>query len=133
MKIVKEFKEFAMRGNVIDLAVGVIIGGAFGKIVTSLVNDILMPFLSIITGGVNFVDLKIILVQAQGDKLAVTLKYGQFLQNIIDFLIIAFAIFMVIKMMNATKKKVEAVQATKLPDLQIELLEDIRNLLRKNK
>jgi large conductance mechanosensitive channel len=133
MKIVKEFKEFAMRGNVIDLAVGVIIGGAFGKIVTSLVNDILMPFLSIITGGVNFADLKIILVQAQGDKLAVALKYGQFLQNIIDFLIIAFAIFVIIKMMNATKKKVEAVQSAKLPDLQIELLEDIRNLLRKNK
>jgi large conductance mechanosensitive channel len=132
MKIVKEFKEFAMRGNVIDLAVGVIIGGAFGKIVTSLVNDILMPLISILTGGVNFVDLKIVLIQAQGTGVAeVAIKYGQFLQNTFDFLIIAFSIFIVIKTLNATKKKVETVQVSKMPELQIELLEDIRNLLRK--
>ncbi|MGB7594668.1 MAG: large-conductance mechanosensitive channel protein MscL [Erysipelotrichaceae bacterium] len=131
MKIIREFKEFAMRGNVIDLAVGVIIGGAFGKIVTSLVNDILMPIISILTGGVNFVDLKLVLVQAQGTTAEVAVKYGQFLQNTIDFLIIAFTIFMVIKFMNATKKKVEVVQVTKMPDQQIALLEDIRNLLRK--
>jgi len=131
MKIIREFKEFAMRGNVIDLAVGVIIGGAFGKIVTSLVNDILMPIISILTGGVNFIDLKLVLVQAQGTTAEVAVKYGQFMQNTIDFLIIAFTIFMVIKFMNATKKKVEVVQVTKMPDQQIALLEDIRNLLRK--
>lgn len=131
MKIIREFKEFAMRGNVIDLAVGVIIGGAFGKIVTSLVNDILMPIISILTGGVNFVDLKLVLVQAQGTTAEVAVKYGQFLQNTIDFLIIAFTIFMVIKFMNATKKKVEVVTVAKMPDQQIALLEDIRNLLRK--
>lgn len=132
MKIIKDFKEFAMRGNVIDLAVGVIIGGAFGKIVTSLVNDILMPIISILTGGVNFVDLKFVITQAQGTTAEVAIKYGQFMQNTVDFLIIAFTIFMVIKFLNATKKKVEVVQVVaKMPDQQIVLLEDIRNLLRK--
>lgn len=132
MKIVKEFKEFAMRGNVIDLAVGVVIGGAFGKIVTSLVNDILMPVISVITGGVNFSELKIVLVEAQSETVAeVALKYGVFLQNIVDFLIIAFSIFVVIKFMNSTKKKVQEIPVPKLPDPQIALLEDIRNLLRK--
>ena len=132
MKIIKDFKEFAMRGNVIDLAVGVIIGGAFGKIVTSLVNDILMPIISILTGGVNFVDLKFVITQAQGTTAEVAIKYGQFMQNTVDFLIIAFTIFMVIKFLNATKKKVEVVQVVaKIPDQQIVLLEDIRNLLRK--
>lgn len=131
MKIIKEFKEFAMRGNVMDLAVGVIIGGAFGKIVTSLVNDILMPIISVLTGGVNFVDLKFVISQAQGTTAEVAIKYGQFMQNTVDFLIIAFTIFIVIKFMNATKKKVEVVQVTKMPDQQIALLEDIRNLLRK--
>lgn len=132
MKIVKEFKEFAMRGNVIDLAVGVVIGGAFGKIVTSLVNDILMPVISTITGGVNFSELKIVLVEAQSETVAeVALKYGAFLQNIVDFLIIAFSIFLVIKFMNATKKKVQEIPVPKLPDPQIALLEDIRNLLRR--
>jgi large conductance mechanosensitive channel len=131
MKIIKEFREFAMRGNVMDLAVGVIIGGAFGKIVTSLVNDILMPIISVLTGGVNFVDLKFVITQAQGTTAEVAIKYGQFMQNTVDFLIIAFTIFIVIKFMNATKKKVEVVQVTKMPDQQIALLEDIRNLLRK--
>jgi large conductance mechanosensitive channel len=131
MKIIREFKAFAMRGNVIDLAVGVIIGGAFGKIVTSLVNDILMPIISILTGGVNFVDLRLVLAQAQGTTAEVAIKYGQFMQNTIDFMIIAFTIFIVIKFMNATKKKIEVVQVTKMPDQQIVLLEDIRNLLRK--
>lgn len=132
MKIIKDFKEFAMRGNVIDLAVGVIIGGAFGKIVTSLVNDILMPIISILTGGVNFVDLKFVITQAQGTTAEVAIKYGQFMQNTVDFLIIAFTIFMVIKFLNATKKKVEVIQVVaKMPDQQLVLLEDIRNLLRK--
>ncbi len=132
MKIVKEFKEFAMRGNVIDLAVGVVIGGAFGRIVTSLVNDILMPVISTITGGVNFSELKIVLVEAQSETVAeVALKYGAFFQNIVDFLIIAFSIFLVIKFMNATKKKVQEIPVPKLPDPQIALLEDIRNLLRR--
>ncbi len=133
MKIVKEFKEFAMRGNVIDLAVGVVIGGAFGKIVTSLVNDIIMPLIGVLTGGVNFSELKLILV-AEGAKPEVALFYGKFIQNIVDFLIIAVSIFIVIKALNATKKKVEraaVVTAEAVADPQIALLEDIRNLLRK--
>jgi len=133
MKIVKEFKEFAMRGNVIDLAVGVVIGGAFGKIVTSLVNDIIMPLIGVLTGGVNFSELKLILV-AEGAKPEVALFYGKFIQNIVDFLIIAVSIFIVIKALNATKKKVEraaVVTAEAVTDPQIALLEDIRNLLRK--
>lgn len=133
MKIVKEFKEFAMRGNVIDLAVGVVIGGAFGKIVTSLVNDIIMPLIGVLTGGVNFSELKLILV-AEGAKPEVALFYGKFIQNIVDFLIIAVSIFIVIKALNATKKKVEraaVVSAEAVADPQIALLEDIRNLLRK--
>ncbi len=133
MKIVKEFKEFAMRGNVIDLAVGVVIGGAFGKIVTSLVNDIIMPLIGVLTGGVNFSELKLILV-AEGAKPEVALFYGKFIQNIVDFLIIAVSIFIVIKALNATKKKVEraaVVTAEHVADPQIALLEDIRNLLRK--
>lgn len=105
--MLKEFKEFAMKGNVMDLAVGVIIGGAFGKIVTSLVNDVLMPLISILTGGINFSDLKIVLKAGnESKKIAeVAFKYGAFIQNVIDFLIIAFCIFMMVKAMNKLTRK----------------------------
>lgn len=104
MKIVQEFKEFAMRGNVVDLAVGVIIGAAFGKIVTSLVNDVVMPPVGLLLGGVDFSDLVIVLKEAVGDVPAVTINIGMFINNVIDFLIVAFVIFMVIKQLNRFKK-----------------------------
>ena len=105
--MLKEFKEFALKGNVVDLAVGVIIGAAFGKIVTSLVEDILMPILGILIGGVNFSDLKIVITPASGDTAEAALRYGAFIQSIFDFVIIAFSIFMFIKLLNSFKKKEE--------------------------
>lgn len=129
--MLKEFKEFALRGNVMDLAVGVIIGGAFGKIVSSLVNDILMPILSILTGGINFSDLKIILRHESKDAAEVAFKYGAFIQNVIDFLIIAFCIFMMVKAMNklTKKKKEEPVEDLPKAPTQEEILTDIKNIL----
>ncbi len=100
MKIIQEFKQFAMRGNVVDMAVGVVIGGAFGKIVTSRVNDIVMPIVGFLTGGVDVKDKALTLQAPLGDLPAVTLKYGAFLNTVLDFLIVAFAIFMAIKVMN---------------------------------
>ena len=112
MKMLNEFKEFAMKGNVVDLAVGVIIGGAFGKIVTSLVNDVIMPPIGAILGKVKFEDLKIYLVKTSGmdDKAleaAPAIKYGQFLNNILDFVIVAFCIFMLVKVLNSLRRKKE--------------------------
>ena len=132
MKIVKEFKEFAMRGNVIDLAVGVVIGGAFGKIVTSLVNDIIMPIIGIILGNVNITGLKILIEPAVGDTPEVAVYYGQFIQNIIDFLIIAFFIFLAIRILEKLKKKEEPAPAEEpaTPE-DVELLREIRDLLKK--
>lgn len=127
----KEFKEFAVKGNVIDLAVGVIIGGAFGKIVTSLVADIIMPIISLITSGVDFKSLEYVLRAASGDSDAVTIKYGQFMQNILDFLIVSFSIFMFIKIINKLKKKEEEKKVA-APQEDIVLLQEIRDLL-KNK
>ena len=127
MSFLKEFREFAMRGNVVDMAVGVIIGGAFGKIVSSLVADVAMPVLGILTGGVDFKDLKITLAQAVSETPAVTLNYGVFIQNVFDFIIIAFAIFMMIKGINKVKKPVEEVKGPS----QEELLTEIRDLLKK--
>ena len=127
MSFLKEFREFAMRGNVVDMAVGVIIGGAFGKIVSSLVADVAMPVLGILTGGVDFKDLKITLSEAVGETPAVTLNYGVFIQNVFDFIIIAFAIFMMIKGINKVKKPVEEVKGPS----QEELLTEIRDLLKK--
>ena len=128
MSFIKEFREFAMRGNVVDMAVGVIIGGAFGKIVSSLVADVFMPVLGILTGGMDFKDLKITLADAVGETPAVTLNYGVFIQNVFDFIIIAFAIFMMIKALNKLKKPEE-----KLKELTTEekLLTEIRDLLKK--
>lgn len=132
MSLIKEFKAFAMRGNVVDLAVAVIIGGAFGKIVASFVNDILMPPLGVLLGGVDFKDLVLTIKAAAGDVPAVTLNYGMFVQNVIDFVIIAFAIFMMIKALNATKKKEEpAPEAPPAPSKEELLLTEIRDLLKK--
>ncbi|WP_118789374.1 large-conductance mechanosensitive channel protein MscL [Haemophilus haemolyticus] len=128
MSFIKEFREFAMRGNVVDMAVGVIIGGAFGKIVSSLVSDIFMPVLGILMGGIDFKDMKFVLAQAQGDVPAVTLNYGVFIQNVIDFIIIAFAIFIMIKAIN----KVRQPEEKKAGPTSEDLLTEIRDLL-KNK
>jgi large conductance mechanosensitive channel len=111
MSMMKEFREFAMRGNVVDMAVGIIIGGAFGKIVSSLVQDVIMPPIGLLLGGVDFSSLAITLKEAVGDAPAVLLKYGVFVNTIIDFVIIAFAIFMVIKGMNRMKRKEEPAPA----------------------
>lgn len=136
MGMIKEFKEFALRGNVVDMAVGIVIGAAFGKIVNSLVTDILMPPLGAITGGVDFSSKVLTLKDAitEGDKAipAVTLNYGLFINNIISFVIVAFALFMVIKAMNTLKKKQEAAPAAPAaPPADVVLLTEIRDLLKK--
>ncbi len=132
MKLVDEFKSFAMKGNVVDMAVGIIIGAAFGKIVSSMVNDIIMPPLGLLIGGVNFTDLKRIMKAATDGHPAVTWNYGNFLQVIFDFLIVAFSVFLVIKAMNAAKKKEEsAPSAPAAPTKQETLLTEIRDLLKK--
>ncbi|MEA4841404.1 MAG: large-conductance mechanosensitive channel protein MscL [Bacteroidales bacterium] len=138
VKFVDEFKAFALRGNVVDMAVGIVIGAAFGKIVTSLVNDIIMPPIGLLLGGVNFSELKFVMNDMIGDRPPVTINYGNFIQVIIDFLIIAFAIFMVIKLIAKAKRKEEAapapVAATEPPISNKEeiLLTEIRDLLKKN-
>jgi large conductance mechanosensitive channel len=132
MKLVDEFKTFAMKGNVVDLAVGIIIGAAFGKIVSSIVSDIIMPPLGLLIGGVNFTDLKVILKAATETNPAVTWNYGNFLQVCFDFLIVAFAVFMVIKAIIAAKKKEEAKPAAPpAPSKEEVLLTEIRDLLKK--
>ncbi|MBR4729742.1 MAG: large conductance mechanosensitive channel protein MscL [Prevotella sp.] len=139
MGFISEFKEFAMKGNVMDMAVGVIIGGAFGKIVSSLVNDVLMPLIGKATGGVSFTDLFVNLGDGEYKTLAeaqeagaAVLAYGQFIQNIIDFIIIAFCIFLMIKGMNKMKKEKPAEPEAPKGPSQEELLTEIRDLL-KNK
>jgi large conductance mechanosensitive channel len=133
MSMMKEFREFAMRGNVVDMAVGIVIGGAFGKIVTSFVNDILMPPIGMAIGGVDFADLAMVLKEASGEAEAVTVNYGAFIQTTLDFIIIAFAIFMVIKAMNSMKKKEEEAPAEpQKPSAEETLLTEIRDLLKKD-
>ena len=130
MGMMKEFKEFAAKGNMLDMAVGIIVGAAFGKIITSLVSDVLMPPVGLIIGGVDFKTLKLTLKQAVGDTAAVTLNYGVFIQTIVDFVIVAFAIFLLIKGVNAMRKKQEeAPAAPALPTQEI-LLGEIRDLLK---
>jgi large conductance mechanosensitive channel len=133
--MLKEFKEFAVKGNVLDLAVAVVIGGAFGKIVSSLVNDIIMPVIGVLTGGINFSNLKILIKEAHGEVPAVTFNYGNFIQNIIDFLIISFSIFLFIKLINKLKREkkvdVSSPEVSK-PSEEVLLLQEIRDLL-KNK
>jgi large conductance mechanosensitive channel len=134
MGMIKEFKEFAVKGNMIDMAVGIIIGGAFGKIVSSLVADVIMPPLGLLIGGVDFSDLVVTLKSAAGEVPAVTLNYGLFIQTAIDFLIIAFAIFMMVKAINTLKRKEEAAPAPPpAPSTQEILLGEIRDLLKQKK
>ena len=139
-----DFKKFAMKGNVIDMAVGVIIGGAFGKIVTSIVNDLIMPPIGLLVGGVNFKDLKLVMKEAVTaadgtvEQAAITLNYGNFLQQTFDFLIIAFSIFVVIRIIgNLTRKKEEekaaAPAAPPAPSAEEKLLTEIRDLLKEKK
>lgn len=137
MGMIKEFKAFAMKGNVVDMAVGIIIGAAFGKIVASFVNDVLMPPLGVLLGGVNFTDLKFVIQEASLDEAgqaiaAVSINYGSFIQVTIDFLIVAFAIFLMVKGMNSMKKKEEAKPAAPpAPSKEEVLLGEIRDLLKK--
>jgi large conductance mechanosensitive channel len=128
MSFASEFKEFAMKGNVVDLAVGVIIGGAFGKIVSSFVGDVVMPVLGKLIGGVNFTDLVVNLGMAADGKTPVLLKYGSFLQAVFDFLIIALVIFMAIRSLNRLKKPDPAAPPPPPPRSEV-LLEEIRNAL----
>lgn len=132
MKIIEEFKAFAIRGNVLDLAVAVVIGAAFGKIVTSFVNDILMPPLGVLLGGLDFKDYAFTLIQATADAPAVTINYGMFIQNIIDFLIIAAAIFLLIKGLASMKNKEESVKVDSPapPTKEQILLTEIRDILK---
>lgn len=139
MSVIKEFKEFALKGNVLDLAVGIIIGSAFGKIVSSLVADVIMPPIGVLVGGVKFTDLKLGLKDAVMDgsgkviKEAVTLNIGNFIQAVFDFTIIACAVFLIIKGMNSlNRKKIKEIVVTPIPKEEVELLKEIRDLLKKN-
>lgn len=132
MGIIKEFKEFAVKGNMVDLAVAVVIGGAFGKIVTSFVNDVIMPPIGLLLGGADFSSLKIPLKAAEGEVPAVTLNYGAWINTVIDFLIVALVIFFVIKALNSLKKKqAEAPAPPPEPTKEETLLTEIRDLLAK--
>lgn len=130
--MIKDFKLFIMKGNVLDLAVAVIVGGAFGKIVTSLVNDVIMPIVGILLGNINIKSLKILIEPANGDIPEAAIYYGQFFQNIVDFLIIAFCIFLMIRIIEKFKRKPAVVEVLveKTPE-DIELLREIRDLLKK--
>lgn len=134
MSILKEFKTFAVKGNVVDMAVGIIIGAAFGKIVSSFVGDIIMPPLGVLIGGVDFSDLAVTLKAAEGDLPAVMLAYGKFIQSILDFVIVAFAIFMGIKVINRLKREEEVVEQAPAepaaPSNEEVLLSEIRDLLK---
>jgi large conductance mechanosensitive channel len=133
MSMFKEFREFAMRGNVMDMAIGIILGGAFGKIVSSLVNDVLMPPIGMLLGGVDFSNLMITLKGATETVPAVSLRYGVFINTVIDFIIIAFSIFLVVKAINSLKRKEEEKPAAPpAPPKQEVLLTEIRDLLKKN-
>jgi large conductance mechanosensitive channel len=130
ISLIKEFKEFAMRGNVVDMAIGIIIGSAFGKIVSSLVNDAIMPPIGLLLGGIDFNGFAVTLKQAAGDAPAVAIRYGTLINVVVDFLIVAFVLFMVIKLMNTVKAKKEAAPAK--PSNQEVLLAEIRDLLKKS-
>ena len=132
MSMLQEFKEFAVKGNVVDMAVGIIVGAAFGKIVSSFVADVIMPPIGVLVGGVDFSDLAVTLKDAVGETPAVTLNYGNFIQSIVDFTIVAFAIFMAIKFLNSLKKK-EAPAAEPAPSKEEILLSEIRDLLKEKK
>lgn len=132
MKMLKEFQQFAMRGNVVDMAVGIIIGAAFGKIITSLVEDIIMPPIGFVMGGMDFSNLKLVIKEATENAPAVAIKYGVFINVIINFTIVAFAMFMLINAMNQLKKKEEAApSAPPKPSAQEMLLMEIRDILKR--
>ena len=135
MSMMSEFKGFAMRGNVVDMATGIVVGAAFGKIVSSFVSDVLMPPIGLLLGGVDFRDLAFVLKDAVGETAAVSIRYGAFIQTVIDFVIIAFAIFMVIKAMNAAKKPAAAPAPEPAPEpapsAEEVLLAEIRDLLKR--
>ena len=130
MGVISEFKAFAVKGNVVDMAVGIIIGAAFGKIVSSFVGDVVMPPLGLLIGGVDFSDLAITLKAAVGDAPAVVVAYGKFIQSVIDFVIVAFAIFMAIKLINKLNRKKEEPAAAPAPTKEEVLLSEIRDLLK---
>lgn len=132
MRMMQEFKEFAIKGNVVDMAVGVIVGAAFGKIVSSFVADVVMPPIGVLLGGVNFSDLAITIKEAAGKSPAVVIAYGKFAQTVIDFAIIAFVIFMAVRLIVSLKKKEEAAPvAPAAPSAEQVLLAEIRDLLKK--
>lgn len=131
MSMLQEFKAFALRGNVVDMAVGVVIGASFGKIVSALVDSVFMPAIGVIIGGINFSDLKLVIQNAAEKAPEVAIGYGAFLQTVVDFTIVAFVLFMVIKAMNKLKKNEEAAPAPAAPPRQELLLEEIRDLLKK--
>lgn len=135
MSIAKEFREFAVKGNVVDMAVGIIIGAAFGKIVSSFVGDVIMPPIGLLLGGVDFTDLVIVLKEAVGEAPAVTLSYGKFIQTVVDFTIIAFAIFIAVKAINTIKRKEEEKPpaAPPAPSKEELLLTEIRDILKAQK
>ena len=129
--MLKDFKEFAFKGNVLDMAIGVIIGGAFGNIVKSLVDDLIMPIISILIGGLNFTDLKYVITPAHGDIAENAIAYGSFIQNVVNFFIIAFCIFMFVKLIEKFKKKEDAkVEEAPAKADDVVLLEEIRDLLK---
>jgi large conductance mechanosensitive channel len=131
MGILQEFKEFAVKGNAVDMAVGIIVGAAFGKIISSLVADVVMPPIGVLIGGVDFTKLAFVLKEAAGNEPAVTLNYGNFIQAMVDFTIIAFVIFMAVKFINSLKKKeVSAPTAVPEPSREELLLTEIRDLLK---
>ncbi|MGZ5013121.1 MAG: large-conductance mechanosensitive channel protein MscL [Methylobacter sp.] len=134
MGMLKEFKEFAIKGNAIDMAVGIIIGAAFGKVISSFVADVFMPPIGVLVGGVDFTKLAFTLKEAAGSAPAVTLNYGNFIQTLVDFTIIAFAIFMAVKFINRLKKKEATAPAvTPEPSREEQLLAEIRDLLKERK
>jgi large conductance mechanosensitive channel len=134
MSVISEFKAFAVKGNVVDMAVGIIIGVAFGKIVSSFVGDVVMPPLGMLIGGVDFSEMAVVLKAAEGDVAAVTLGYGKFIQTIIDFLIVAFAIFMAIQVINRFKREEAAAPSLPpAPSPEETLLSEIRDLLKAKK
>lgn len=133
MSMINDFKKFAMRGNVLDLAVAVVIGAAFGRIVTSFVNDVLMPPIGMLLGGVDFTSFIITLKEATGDAAAVTINYGMFIQQIVDFTIVAFAIFMVIRAFEKAAREPDTPPAPSEPPADVQLLTEIRDLLKENK
>ena len=131
MSIIKEFKEFAVKGNVVDMAVGIIIGAAFGRIVSSIVADVVMPPIGVLLGGVDFTNLAFTVKEAAGNAPAVVISYGKFIQTVIDFAIIAFAIFILVKGINSLKRKEEeAPKPPPEPTAQEVLLTEIRDLLK---